>query len=82
MKVSKLTQEEINNLDIIKQRTEFILKEFGQISIIKLSLEDREAQAKDFLLKTREMEKQVAEYLEKKYGKGSIDIDKGEFTSI
>lgn len=82
MTVSKLTEEEINNLNIIKQRTDFALSEFGQIAIIKLSLEEREAQAKDFLNKTKDMERQVSEFLEKKYGKGSIDMLKGEFTSI
>ena len=82
MDTKKLTQEEINNLNVIKQRTEFIIKEYGQISLIKLTIEEREAQAKDFLLRTKEMEKQVSVYLEEKYGKGSVDLDKGEFRPI
>lgn len=82
MTTNKLTEEELNNLNIIKQRTDFALTEFGQIAIIKLSLEEREAQAKEFLNKTKEMEKQVSEFLENKYGKGSIDMSKGEFTSL
>lgn len=82
MTTNKLTEEELNNLNIIKQRTDFALTEFGQIAIIKLSLEEREAQAIQFLNRTKEMEKQVSQYLESKYGKGSIDMSKGEFTSL
>ena len=82
MTTTKLTEEELNNLNIIKQRTDFALTEFGQIAIIKLSLEEREAQAIQFLNRTKEMEKQVSHYLESKYGKGSIDMSKGEFTSL
>lgn len=78
----QLTQEELNNLNIIKQRTDFILKEFGQISLIKLTIEERESQAKEFLNKTKDMEKQVSVYLEQKYGKGSVDLDKGEFKPL
>ena len=82
MEPKKLTEEELNNLNIIKQRTNFILTEFGQIALIKLTIEEREAQAKEFLNKTKDMEKQVSLYLEQKYGKGSVDLDKGEFKPI
>jgi hypothetical protein len=59
-----------------------ITEELGKISISELELEGRKERAEDyyFKLKTRELE--VAKGLEKKYGRGTVDIVSGVFKPI
>jgi hypothetical protein len=75
-----LTENEIHILKSIKSNTEKITKEFGLIKLAQINIEKREQDAISMLDTLRNEEKQVVEVLEKKYGRGSIDIDRGTFT--
>ena len=79
-KVIDLDKEDLTNLEVLKNRGKFLLDELGQISLLEITLEERKENAKAFRLKSREMEKELAEFLEKKYGKGNVDLDTGKFT--
>jgi len=76
-----LTQEEISTLRVLKENTEKITKEFGLIRLAQISIEKRENETLKLLDTLKKQEKEVVEVLEKKYGQGSIDIDKGTFTA-
>lgn len=76
----KLTEEEINALKALKNNTEKITKEFGLIKLAQLNINSREKQALELLETVKKQEKDIANLLEEKYGRGSIDIDKGTFT--
>jgi hypothetical protein len=75
-----LTQEEIKTLKILKENTERLTKEFGLIKLAQINITAREEEAVKMLDTLKKQEKEVVEVLEKKYGQGSIDIDKGTFT--
>ena len=75
-----LTQEEIKTLKILKENTERLTKEFGLIKLAQINITAREEEAVKMLNTLKKQEKEVVEVLEKKYGQGSIDIDKGTFT--
>jgi 3-methyladenine DNA glycosylase Tag len=81
-KPTKLQQTELQQLKLIQEKNQAILLEFGQIELIKLEIESRIDNAKAYLKELREEERTLAEFLESTYGKGSIDLDKGEFIAL
>ena len=81
-KTTKLTQEEIDSLILIQNKNRAIVEELGKIEIIQLDLDDRRERAENFLKKLRAEEDATARSLEDKYGKGTVNIDKGEFTAL
>jgi hypothetical protein len=82
MENKKLTQEELSQIEVIKQKSQAITQEFGQIELLKLGLKDRKDNALAFLEELKQEEKTLAEALEATYGKGTIDLEKGEFISF
>ena len=81
-KPTKLQETEVQQLKVIQEKNQAILLEFGQIELIKLDIESRTDNAKAYLEQLREEEKTLSEFLESTYGKGSIDLDKGEFIAF
>lgn len=82
METKKLTQEELDQIKTIQTKSEAITIEFGQIELVKIALEARATNAKAFLEELRQKEKTLATELEAAYGKGSIDLEKGEFIPL
>lgn len=82
METKKLTQEELDQIKTIQTKSEAITVELGQIELVKIALEARAVNAKTFLGELRQEEKTLAEALEATYGKGSIDLEKGEFMPL
>jgi len=82
MEIRKVLQEELQQVKLIQQKNQSVIVEFGQIELLKLDLEDRIQNAKAYLHELREEERTLAEFLEQKYGKGSIDPETGEITSL
>lgn len=78
----KLTNEEIQALEDIKNKNNVIIEEFGRIGITRLDLEAREERAEDFLGKLRNAEIELSKALEEKYGKGTVNLETGEFNSL
>jgi hypothetical protein len=79
METKKLQETELQQLKLIQEKNQAILLEFGQIELIKLDVESRIDNAKAYLKELREEEITLSQFLESTYGKGSIDLDKGEF---
>ena len=82
METKKLSQEELKQIQDIQNKNQEIIVEFGQIELIKLSLEERVQNAKEYLVELKQQEKVLAVTLEEVYGKGSIDLEKGEFIPL
>ena len=82
MENKKLTQEELKQIQEIQNKSQAIVQELGQIELLKLNLEGRREGALAFLEELKQEEKALAEALEAAYGKGSIDLEKGEFTPL
>ena len=82
MKAIKLTEEEVQALEKIKSHNESAVKEFGLISIAQLNLDKRKERAETFLTNLKNSEIAIAESLEEKYGKGTVNLTTGEFNAI
>lgn len=80
MEIKKLEAQEIEQLKLLKENTERIIKEFGEIKLAQLNIERREENAENILQQLKDKEKEVVKALETKYGQGSIDIERGLFT--
>jgi hypothetical protein len=80
MKNKKLTKEEMSQIETVKQKSQAIVQELGQIELLNLDLKSRKDSALTFLEELKQEEKELAQALEAAYGKGTIDLEKGEFT--
>ena len=82
MKKIKLEENELSQLNNIKNARSSIINEFGKISIIELQLSQRKMNAETNFAKIEEAQADFAIKLEDKYGKGTIDIDSGVFIPL
>ena len=82
MENKKLTQEELQQIETVKQKSQAVVQELGQIELLKLNLKSRRENALAFLEELKQEEKVLAEALEAAYGKGTIDLEKGEFMPL
>jgi hypothetical protein len=76
----KFTEEELNSLKIIQAKSQNATLKFGQLYLNKLRLEEQETLLKNHVKEIEQEETKIAQQLSDKYGKGSIDIETGEFT--
>ena len=79
MENKKLTKEEMSQIETIKQKSQAINSELGQIELLKLQLKARRQNAEAYLNELQQEETDLAEALEAAYGKGTINLEKGEF---
>lgn len=75
----KLSQEELQQIEDIQKRMQAIKTELGQLGLAKIDLRNRKINVENYLADTQEIESKLVKELENKYGKGSIDLQKGEF---
>jgi len=80
--VKKFTPQEIQEIQSLKSQINSITYQFGQLSLGKLKLKEQEAFLNSNLKNLEEEEIKLAKNLSDKYGKGSLDIETGEFTPI
>jgi hypothetical protein len=80
METKKLTKEEMSQIETVKQKSQALVQELGQIELLTLDLKSRKDNAVTFLQELKQEEKDLAQALETAYGKGTINLDKGEFT--
>ena len=79
-KAIKFTEEEVQSLQNLQRTYQQITLAFGQLAVSKLALEERDANLKNALADTKNKENELAKSLTEKYGKGSLNIETGEFT--
>ena len=73
-----LTEEEKTTLKDLQTKTEFIVVELGEISLIKIQIENRYETAKSYLTEISNQEKEFTKTLFDKYGKFNLDPQTGE----
>jgi len=78
----KLSEIELQQLNDMKNSRNKIVMEFGNISIIRKQLEDREKAALVQWNSLQTSERTLAKTLEDKYGKGTVNTETGEFVPI
>jgi len=78
----KLTQEEMDTLKDIQQRTQNITIELGQIELLKLQISERREQVETLISKLKEDETSFSNNLSENYGDCSIDPNTGEISPL
>ena len=78
----KLTKDEIKNLEDIRVTFSAVARAIGDGEISVANLQARKEELLKSLTKLNERQKIIEEGLESKYGKGSINLDTGEFDPI
>ena len=76
----KFTSQEIEEIKNLQIKFSQITMQLGQVSINKIKLKEQENNLNSELLNLEKREKKLANNFTKKYGKGSLDIETGEFT--
>jgi hypothetical protein len=77
-----LTEEEKTVLLEIRQKTQALITELGEIELIKLQLEERHGSAKTFLNELKTKEKEFTQSVFERYGKVNVDPETGEITPM
>ena len=75
----KLSKEELGKIEEIQKRVQAVKAELGNVGLAEIDLKTRKANIEQYLTETQEQEASVVKELEEKYGKGSIDLQNGEF---
>jgi hypothetical protein len=75
----KLSKEELTQIEEIQTRTQAVKTELGQLGLAEIDLKNRRTNVENYLVETQELETKLVKDLEDKYGKGSIDLQNGEF---
>jgi stress response protein YsnF len=76
-----LTQEELQEIRDFQEKRRTLVQQFG---IIEFNIQDLETQKQQLVAELsalKQSEIQIGSKLQDKYGEGTIDIEKGEFTS-
>ena len=77
-----LSEEEKTVLLEIRQNTQALIAELGEIELIKIQLEDRYNVAKRFLGDLSNQEKEFTQNVFEKYGKANLNPETGEITLL
>jgi hypothetical protein len=80
METTKLTVEEVEQLQSIQQKYNAVVTELGNIEFAKINLESRKEEVLTYLSELKSEEQALGKELSEKYGVGSINLEKGEFT--
>ena len=72
--------KDLENLKKLQARTDQIIIQLGQISLQKYQIQKVEDQLKEEITKLEVEEKQLASDFTSKYGRGTLDIESGNFT--
>lgn len=82
MATLKLTKEELESITTLQNDNQIVKQEFGNLSIDKIKLEQREINLKAFLNNIGKREEELNKLILEKYGQGTVDLAKGEITTI
>ena len=81
MTTQVLTQEELSQVQSLQSKRDQLTIDFGYIEFQIQELELKKESLVDALIQLKNQEIQIGKEISEKYGEGSINITKGEFTS-
>lgn len=82
METNRLSQEQLQQIKLIQQKHQSVVQELGEIEIAKLQLQKRQQAAQQYFEDLLEEQQTIAQEIEDTFGKGSVDIETGEFTPL
>jgi hypothetical protein len=81
METKVLTQEELQQIKDIQQERLTLVEQFGILEYSMQDLEQQKLQLKSAASGLKQKEIELGKTLQEKYGDGTINVEKGEFTS-
>jgi hypothetical protein len=81
METKVLTQEELQQIKDIRQEKSILVEQFGLIEYSIQDLEQQKQLLNSSLSNLKQKEIELGKTLQEKYGDGTINVEKGEFTS-
>lgn len=81
METKVLTQEEVQQIKDIQQERLTLVEQFGILEYSIQDLEQQKLQLKSVASNLKQKEIELGKVLQEKYGDGTINVEKGEFTS-
>ena len=78
IKKTKITEEELKELENFQQTINTITFQLGQLSLRKLNLESEENNLKNQYSSLLQTEKELGDRLKEKYGDSQFDLKTGE----
>jgi lipid II:glycine glycyltransferase (peptidoglycan interpeptide bridge formation enzyme) len=81
-KIKVLTEAEIENIKKVREDFQILVGNVGEVEVAIINLNKKKKELENELLLIQEKETKIAVDLEKKYGKGNISLETGEFTPI
>jgi len=82
MEKKVLTTEELQSVIELQKKKDQLTIDFGYLEIQIQELELQKETLVDLLSQLKKEETKISQEINSKYGKGSIDLDSGEFTVI
>ena len=77
-----LSESEKEQLQEVVQMNQAIQQALGNLAVRKINLENEETRLKQQLSTNSQKETELAQKLESKYGKGSVNLETGTFTPV
>ena len=81
METKVLTEEELQQVKYIQQERITLTEQFGILEFNIQDLEQQKQQLKTTLFNLKQKEIELGKMFQEKYGDGTINIERGEFTS-
>ena len=79
MEKTVLSKEEINNLSSLQQQQDTFIIQLGQIEYQKNMLDQKKQKVNQQIESFEQSQIKLAKELEEKYGKGTVNLESGEF---
>jgi hypothetical protein len=77
-----LTTEELQTLKTIQNGTQSVILELGEIELLKIQLENRHQDAKNYLSNLSNQEREFTQSVFENYGKVTLNPETGEITKL
>ena len=77
-----LSESEKEQLQEVVQMNQAVQQALGNLAVRRINLENEETRLKQQLSTNSQKETELAQKLESKYGKGSVNLETGTFTPI
>ena len=82
MEKTVLSKEEIQQLSSLQEQQNDFVIQLGQVEYQKLLLNKQENSIKQQIENFEENQTKLAQQLEEKYGKGTVNLESGEFVGV
>ena len=82
MKTNKVSEEILDKIKELQQKSNEVVRELGEIELNKIILNNRKKAVEEFLREINVEQDAVLKEIKEKYGEINIDLSTGEYSSI